>query len=213
MPTPTNDFQLYACAGGANVKSQSAYNSSSARTGGATTGVADSALANKAWRQSSIMAAVIAALIVDYAVEDVIDDGTTATIEANLVAAIIAIIAAGGFTLTNTIIKNCVGVRQTVTAASTTTIDYSAGEMVVVELGTNITTLDFTNLPASGNYGILTLRFVNTSGGAWPTVVWPASILWPGGTPPTFSGTRNTVALLTEDHGTSFDGSYNNGLA
>ena len=47
-------------------------------------GVAQSAQLNKVWRQSSIMAAVLAQFISDRTGQDVLDDGTTATILANL---------------------------------------------------------------------------------------------------------------------------------
>lgn len=88
MSTPENDFLPFAAATGANVLSQSAYASSSALSTGFQSGVAQSAALNKVWRQSSIIAAVVAQFIADCTNQDVIDDGTTAIILANLKKAV-----------------------------------------------------------------------------------------------------------------------------
>lgn len=53
---------------------------------------------------------------------------------------------------------------QAKTAASSTSIDYTAGSYVVMTHGTNITTLSVTNLPASG-VAFLRLKMVKTAGG------------------------------------------------
>jgi len=76
----TNDFLPFAGGAGSNVLTQAAYAALAARTAGFSAGVAKSAELNKVWRQSSIMAAVLAQLIADNTGADVIDDGTTATI-------------------------------------------------------------------------------------------------------------------------------------
>ncbi|MNO26512.1 hypothetical protein D3C76_163660 [compost metagenome] len=85
-----NDFLPFAGAGGANVMTQAAYAGLAARTAGFSSGTAQSAQLNKVWRQSSIIAAAVAQAISDLTGLDSIDDGTTATIVANLKKAISA---------------------------------------------------------------------------------------------------------------------------
>lgn len=85
----TNDFQPFAYGGAANVVSQSAYLAlTTILQNGFSSGVAQSAQLNKVWRQSSIMAAVLAQFSSDYSGQNSTDDGTTATLETNLIAAI-----------------------------------------------------------------------------------------------------------------------------
>ncbi|MFM0488030.1 cupredoxin domain-containing protein [Paraburkholderia graminis] len=85
----TNDFLPFANGGGANVLTQAQYAAlTTLLSGGYQSGVANSAQMNKTWRQSSIMAAVLAQFAADYSGSNSTDDGTTATLEANLVAAI-----------------------------------------------------------------------------------------------------------------------------
>ncbi|MER0986842.1 hypothetical protein AAA626_08685 [Pseudomonas aeruginosa] len=84
----TNDFLPFAGGVGSNVLTQAAYAALSARTAGFTAGVAKSAELNKVWRQASIMSAALAQLIADNTGLDVIDDGSVATILANLKTAV-----------------------------------------------------------------------------------------------------------------------------
>ncbi|MFP3756779.1 hypothetical protein SB751_23085 [Cupriavidus sp. SIMBA_020] len=86
-----NDFLVFGGGAGANVLSQAAYSVLTARSAGFSSGVAQSAQLNKVWRQSSIMAAVLAQFISDRTGLDVLDDGTTATILANLKASAAAV--------------------------------------------------------------------------------------------------------------------------
>ena len=86
-----NDFLVFGGGAGANVISQVTYSGLAARTAGFSSGVAQSAQLNKVWRQSSIMSAVLAQFISDRTGLDVLDDGTTATILANLKAAAAAV--------------------------------------------------------------------------------------------------------------------------
>jgi len=87
-----NDFLPFAVGGSANVVTQAAYAAlaSTLLQTGFTAGVAPSVQLNKVWRQSSIMAAVIAQFIVAETGQTAIDDGTTATLLANFTAAIVA---------------------------------------------------------------------------------------------------------------------------
>lgn len=86
--TTQNDFLPFAAASGANVLDQPTYAGLGARSTGMTAGVAPSAVFNKVMRQMSIMAAVMAQLIVDQTGQPAVDDGTIATLEANFIQAI-----------------------------------------------------------------------------------------------------------------------------
>lgn len=83
-----NNFLPFAGGAGSNVLTQAEYAALAARTAGFSSGVAKSAELNKVWRQASIMAAVIGQLINDSTGQDALDDGTTATLVANLKASI-----------------------------------------------------------------------------------------------------------------------------
>jgi hypothetical protein len=83
-----NNFKPFAAAGGANVMAQADYEALAALLTGFQSGTAQSAQLNKVWRQSSIMSAVLAQFIVDLTGQDAIDDGTTATLLANLKTAV-----------------------------------------------------------------------------------------------------------------------------
>nr|WKF61918.1 hypothetical protein HUO10_006450 [Paraburkholderia busanensis] len=86
--TIENDFLPFATGSGANVLPQSAYAALPAVSSGYQSGVAQSAALNKTWRQSSIMAAVVAQFINAQTGQPAIDDGTTATLLANLTSAV-----------------------------------------------------------------------------------------------------------------------------
>ncbi|WP_260858724.1 gp53-like domain-containing protein [Paraburkholderia sp. BCC1885] len=87
--TTENDFIPFAVGGSANVISQATYAADTTLTqGGFTAGIATSAQLNKVWRQSSIMAAVIASFIVAETGQTAIDDGTTATLLTNFTNAV-----------------------------------------------------------------------------------------------------------------------------
>lgn len=80
----TNNFKPFAQAASANVMSQSDYEALSALLTGFQSGKASSAQINKALRQSSVMAYVLAQFISDSANVDVLDNGTPASILANM---------------------------------------------------------------------------------------------------------------------------------
>ena len=84
-----NDFLPFAYGAGANVVTQAAYAAlTTLLQDGFSAGTAYSNQLNKVWRQSSIMSAVLATLISDVTQQNAIDDGTTATLVSNLMAAI-----------------------------------------------------------------------------------------------------------------------------
>ncbi|MDN7760111.1 hypothetical protein [Burkholderia multivorans] len=83
-----NDFLPFATGPGANVVDQATYAALGALTTGFLSGTAQSMQLNKVWRQSSIMAAVIAQFIVAQTGQAAVDDGTTATLLANFTKAV-----------------------------------------------------------------------------------------------------------------------------
>lgn len=87
MPTE-QDFLVFAGATGSNVLSQAAWAALGEVTTGFTSGILPSTYLNKALRQSSIIAAVIADFIVQESGQPAIDDGTTATLLANFISSI-----------------------------------------------------------------------------------------------------------------------------
>lgn len=70
-----NEFLPFGIAEGANVLSPEEYQYLPSRQNGFVSGVARSAELNTVWRQSSIIAAALAQLIVDVEGEDLLDDG------------------------------------------------------------------------------------------------------------------------------------------
>ncbi|WP_205960125.1 hypothetical protein [Rahnella sp. CJA17(1/100)] len=87
---PTNNFKPFGIGSGANVTDQTAYEALAALLTGFQSGKASSAQINKALRQGTVMANVLAQYIADSAAVDVLDDGVPATILANLKAGILA---------------------------------------------------------------------------------------------------------------------------
>ena len=81
---PTNDFKAFATGNGANVISQADYLALAALVSGFSSGKASSAQVNKALRQATVMANVLAQFIAYSANVDVLDDGNTAAILSNL---------------------------------------------------------------------------------------------------------------------------------
>lgn len=84
----TNDFLPFATGGSANVLTQAQWAALASVSTGFQSGLADSKSVNKAWRQSSIMSAVVAQFIVNQTGQNATDDGTTATLLTNLLAAV-----------------------------------------------------------------------------------------------------------------------------
>lgn len=81
---PTNDFKAFATGNSANVISQADYLALVALVSGFSSGKASSAQVNKALRQATVMANVLAQFIADSANVDVLDNGNTAAILSNL---------------------------------------------------------------------------------------------------------------------------------
>ncbi|WP_199187338.1 MULTISPECIES: hypothetical protein [Pantoea] len=87
----TNNFKAFANTNSANVTSQAEYEALAALLSGFQSGKASSAQINKVLRQSSTMAYVLAQFISDSASVDVLDNGSPATILANLKAGLTAL--------------------------------------------------------------------------------------------------------------------------
>src|SRR5208283_3546473 len=98
--TVSSDFLVFDSSG-TNIVSQSTYSADPNTAGGRPTGIWPSNVANKTLRQGSIGAALLGKLIVDYASANAVDDGTLATLEANLVIALNAIAVADAAAIVN----------------------------------------------------------------------------------------------------------------
>ncbi|MEN3753723.1 hypothetical protein ABC733_17050 [Mangrovibacter sp. SLW1] len=93
----TNDFKPFAIGSGANVTAQADWEALAALATGFQSGVAKSAQVNKALRQGSVMAYLLGQFIADQAEVDAADDGDTATLLTNFVAALKAANESAGF--------------------------------------------------------------------------------------------------------------------
>lgn len=87
----TNNFKPFAIGSGSNVTSQADYEALAALITGFQSGKASSAQINKAIRQSSVMAYVLAQFISDIAGVDVLDNGVPASILSNLKSSMTAL--------------------------------------------------------------------------------------------------------------------------
>lgn len=110
-------------------------------------------------------------------------------------------------------------VRQAVTSSATTTLNLNSGNVIDLTMAANITTLSFTNVPASGTPILIQIVVRNASDGTAYTIVWPNSVYWSGQyaaatvataqTAPTLASGANgvtVIALLTTDGGTKWRG-------
>lgn len=88
-----NNFKPFATAANANVTSQSDYEALAALLSGFQSGKASSSQINKALRQATTIAAVIAQFTADKSTADVLDNGDVATIGSNFALALRAFLA------------------------------------------------------------------------------------------------------------------------
>lgn len=102
-------------------------------------------------------------------------------------------------------------VTEVVTAANITgalTIDCALSEVKDCTLTGTVTSIAFSNVPATGKAFTLTL-FLRQSGAGSFLMTWPASVKWPSGTAPTLStaaGKCDVITLVTLDGGTTWFG-------
>lgn len=86
-------------------------------------------------------------------------------------------------------------------------INCLAGAWQRVAMTGNITSVSFSDPPASGKAFAITLELEHS--GAARTVTWPGSVKWPGGTTPTLSSAASDIdiiTLVTRDGGTTWYG-------
>ncbi|WP_143220679.1 MULTISPECIES: hypothetical protein [unclassified Achromobacter] len=86
----TNDYLPFGTGAGSNVIAQADYVALAARVAGFSAGVAKSNQLNKTWRQSSVIAAMIAQFTSDTLAQDVLDDGDLAALQAKFSAALLS---------------------------------------------------------------------------------------------------------------------------
>ena len=88
-------------------------------------------------------------------------------------------------------------------SAGALALDCALGNVFHVSLNASVTSLTFSNIPASGSAFGLTL-ILSMTGTAY-TVTWPASVKWPSGTAPILTSTNlksDIIVLTTVDGGT-----------
>lgn len=83
-----NNFKPFGIGNGANVTNQADYEALAALLSGFTAGKASSAQVNKALRQGTVMASVLAQFIANTTALDVLDNGDTDTLLTNFLAAL-----------------------------------------------------------------------------------------------------------------------------
>ena len=116
--TYTNAFLPFSTGTSANVVSDSSYSGSSVRTTGVVAGPADAALANKTWRQSSSVAAMIGQFTADYGTGNVLDDGNIANLEAQYKAALTGYFSGQYLPLTGGTLTGNVVAEQSISLAT-----------------------------------------------------------------------------------------------
>lgn len=126
----TNNFKPFSIGAGANVISQADYEALSALLTGFQSGKASSSQINKALRQSSVMAYVLAQYISDIGAVDVLDNGTPATILANLKSAIQSVSKATAIPLMTGVVGQTRNLVMSVTAAAASAT-ITADEIIV----------------------------------------------------------------------------------
>jgi hypothetical protein len=87
---PTVDYLPVATSANATVDTQANFDGSGYQLNGFQDGIADPAQVNKVWRQASMIGNAVAEFISDILGIDVLDDGNSAALIANLKAAIAA---------------------------------------------------------------------------------------------------------------------------
>ncbi|MBR8351176.1 hypothetical protein KDX21_11415 [Burkholderia cenocepacia] len=198
----TNDFLVFGGGSSPNVIDQATYAALSARLSGFQSGTALSAQLNKVWRQSSIMAAVLAQFTANFSGQNSVDDGSTATLLANLQAAINAAgITAPQFDsstklATTAFVQQANGnfqARQVV--YGTTSITNAASGSWIECAGAGGYTITLPN-PSATN---LSLTFSNVSNGVVTLATPSASIYDQGNPASTFQIDQNAVVKLASD--------------
>ena len=83
---------------------------------------------------------------------------------------------------------------SSITAASTTTLDLSAGNVFNIDVGANIGTLTINNAPANPESFVIKLAYASSTA---YTINWPATFKWSGGAAPTLTCTSGKVDIVS----------------
>ena len=92
-------------------------------------------------------------------------------------------------------------------AAGVLDLDFAAGRVQSVSLTENVTSLTFSNLPASGKTASLSVKLAQDATGA-RTFAFPAAVKFSGGAAPTLSAGASEydwLTFITLDGGTTYD--------
>lgn len=141
---PTTDYLPVAVGGGANVDSQGNFNGSGYQLQGFTAGTAQSAQANKIWRQSSMIAAAVANLIMNELGINVNDDGNLPNLITNLTKAVmkgsdlpVAVAINSGSPVFDCSLGNVFDLLLTQNCPTPTITNFSAGQRITIILREN----------------------------------------------------------------------------
>lgn len=175
----TNNFlQFCPTDTGTNLLTQAEYIASGGRTGGNVPGVASSKLNNKALRQATVIASQVAQYISNKLNQDMIDDGTTTTIQGQIVSAFgrLNYVSTPG-SLTLDPVGGDVYLFSAAAVATLPSASTCAGKIfyIINDLGTHTTTLATTGGETIGGYasGAIVLSLKNqiaavySNGGTW----------------------------------------------
>lgn len=145
----TNNFKPFGIGSGANVTSQADYEALAALLSGFTSGKASSAQVNKALRQGTVMASVLAQFIANTTGLDVLDNGNTATLLTNFLAAL-KTNAAGSFLQTSNNLSEIAAAGTTAQAATLKNLGSSDGTLKGRLLNIQVLTASGTITKATG---------------------------------------------------------------
>lgn len=141
---PNNGFLPFATGAGANVLTDQGYAASPEIAQGVQDGVADPQAANKAWRQSSVMASAIGQFIADFAQVDTADSQAVAVIEANFRVALAAALDGARYGIDTSSTANLL--VATLTPSPPTLNSFTAIYVKVANTNTGPTLLNLNNL-------------------------------------------------------------------
>jgi hypothetical protein len=131
-------------------------------------------------------------------------DGLYATVSGFTMSGALAM---GGNLITQPLLRDVREAAGSYTLSSgTLTLDFATGNNFAVALNQNVTSLVFSNVPASG-WVFLAIRFQQDATGGRTVSGWPAGTRWPGGSAPTITATanaRDTVSGVRVDGETVF---------